>query len=384
MVAIGIDLGMMNSSLAIIQRGRVNIIPNEIGARKTPNYVAFTAEAILVGDPAKESATFNTENTVFQILKVIGRRFSDPVVQEAIKKFPFKIIENNGLPKIQVNYEGSVKHFTPEEISSMMLRKLKGEAENYLGSQVTHAVISVPAHFNDLQRQATRDAAEMAELNILDIIDEPIAAAIAYGVDKSLTGQRNVVIFNLRKSSLDVSVVSFSEGEFEVRAVVSDSHIGGEVFCSRLVGHLLKEISRKHRKDFSDHQRAFGRLKISSEQAMEDLSYNQRHGIFISCLLDGENFESSITRVRFEELCCDIFLQTVDSVQRALNDSGVSKVDIHEVILSGGASRIPKIRELLQAFFDGAKLNLTINPDEVVAHGTAVKAASLTPDTPAV
>lgn len=360
---------------------RVEIIPNDQGNRTTPSYVAFTDEERLIGDAAKNQVALNPQNTVFDAKRLIGRKFSDPSVQADMKHWPFKVIAKDGdKPHIQVTYKGETKTFAPEEISAMVLQKMKETAEAYLGSAVTEAVITVPAYFNDSQRQATKDAGAIAGLNVLRIINEPTAAAIAYGLDKEAKGERHVLIFDLGGGTFDVSLLSIDEGVFEVKATAGDTHLGGEDFDNRLVDYLAKEFKRKYNKDITSNHRAMRRLRTACERAKRTLSSATQTTIEVDSLYEGIDFYTSITRAKFEDLCMDLFRKCIDPVERVLKDSGLSKSQIHDVVLVGGSTRIPKVQQLLQDFFNGKELCKSINPDEAVAYGAAVQAAILTGD----
>lgn len=324
----------------------------------------------------------NPKNTVFDAKRLIGRRFDDPKIQADMKHWPFTVISDNGKPKIQVEYKGELKKFAPEEISSMVLTKMKEIADTYLGGKVNDAVITVPAYFNDSQRQATKDAGAIAGLNVLRIINEPTAAALAYGLDKNLKGEKNVLIFDLGGGTFDVSILSIDEGSlFEVKSTAGDTHLGGEDFDNRLVNHFVEEFKRKHHKDVSGNIRALRRLRTACERAKRTLSSSTEASLEIDALHEGVDFYSKITRARFEELCMDLFRSTLQPVERALTDAKLDKGAIHDVVLVGGSIRIPKIQKMLQDFFCGKPLNLSINPDEAVAYGAAVQAAILTGDT---
>jgi len=364
------------------QNDRVEIIANDQGNRTTPSYVAFTDTERLIGDAAKNQVAMNPHNTVFDAKRLIGRRFADKDVQSDMKHWPFKVVDKSSKPYIEVQYKGETKTFTPEEISSMVLLKMKETAEAYLGKQVKNAVITVPAYFNDSQRQATKDAGLIAGLNVLRIINEPTAAAIAYGLDKNTTkGEKNVLIFDLGGGTFDVSLLTIDEGIFEVKATAGDTHLGGEDFDNRMVNHFVEEFKRKHKKDISSNARALRRLRTACERAKRTLSSATQASIEIDSLFDGIDFYTSITRARFEELCADLFRSTIDPVERVLRDAKMDKGQIHEIVLVGGSTRIPKIQKLVSDFFNGKEPNKSINPDEAVAYGAAVQAAILMGDT---
>ncbi|KAJ8705361.1 hypothetical protein PYW07_011190 [Mythimna separata] len=378
MPAVGIDLGTTYSCVGVWQHGNVEIIANDQGNRTTPSYVAFTDTERLIGDAAKNQVALNPSNTVFDAKRLIGRKFDDSKIQQDMKHWPFKVVNDCGKPKIQVEFKGEAKRFAPEEISSMVLTKMKETAEAYLGSSVRDAVITVPAYFNDSQRQATKDAGAIAGLNVLRIINEPTAAALAYGLDKNLKGERNVLIFDLGGGTFDVSILTIDEGSlFEVRATAGDTHLGGEDFDNRLVNHLADEFKRKYKKDMRMNPRALRRLRTAAERAKRTLSSSTEATIEIDALYEGMDFYTRVSRARFEELCADLFRGTLEPVEKALKDAKMDKSQIHDVVLVGGSTRIPKVQSLLQNFFCGKKLNLSINPDEAVAYGAAVQAAIL-------
>ncbi|KAL1932904.1 hypothetical protein VTP01DRAFT_8582 [Rhizomucor pusillus] len=379
--AVGIDLGTTYSCVGVWQNDRVEIIANDQGNRTTPSYVGFTDTERLIGDAAKNQVAMNPFNTVFDAKRLIGRRFADAEVQADMKHWPFKVIDKNGLPVIQVEYKGETKQFTPEEISSMVLTKMKEVAEGYLGAQVKNAVITVPAYFNDSQRQATKDAGTIAGLNVQRIINEPTAAAIAYGLDKKHDGERNVLIFDLGGGTFDVSLLTIEDGIFEVKATAGDTHLGGEDFDNRLVNHFMQEFKRKFKKDISGNARAVRRLRTACERAKRTLSSSAQTSIEIDSLFEGIDFYTSITRARFEELCQDLFRSTMDPVEKVLRDAKIDKGSVHDIVLVGGSTRIPKVQKLVSDFFNGKEPNKSINPDEAVAYGAAVQAAILSGDT---
>ena len=324
----------------------------------------------------------NPSNTVFDAKRLIGRRYDDDSVQSDMKHLPFKIVNSSGKPKIQAEHKGEMKSFAPEEISSMVLSKMRETAEAYLGQKITDAVITVPAYFNDSQRQATKDAGRIAGMNVLRIINEPTAAALAFGLDKNLKNEKNVLIFDLGGGTFDVSILTIDEGSiFEVRSTAGDTHLGGEDFDNRMVTHFIQEFKRKYGKDISKNARSLRRLRTACERAKRTLSSSTEASIEIDSLFEGLDFYSKITRARFEELCADLFRATMEPVEKALRDAKLDKSKIHEVVLVGGSTRIPKIQKLLQDFMNGKELNKSINPDEAVAYGAAVQAAILSGDT---
>uniref|UniRef100_A0AC35TG45 UBA domain-containing protein n=1 Tax=Rhabditophanes sp. KR3021 TaxID=114890 RepID=A0AC35TG45_9BILA len=382
--AIGIDLGTTYSCVGVFQHGKVEIIANDQGNRTTPSYVAFNDSERLLGDAAKNQVAMNPQNSVFDAKRLIGRKFDEQAVQDDMKHWPFKVeAASSGKCKIVVEFKGEKKEFTPEEVSSMILTKMKETAEAYLGHTVSDAVVTVPAYFNDSQRQATKDAGAIAGLNVLRIINEPTAAAIAYGLDKTSGGtkEKTVLIFDLGGGTFDVSILSIDNGIFEVLATAGDTHLGGEDFDNRMVTHFSAEFKRKHKKDLSTNPRALRRLRTACERAKRTLSSSTQASIEIDSLFDGVDFYTSITRARFEELCADLFRNTMDPVEKALKDAKKDKGAINEIVLVGGSTRIPKVQKLLSDFFSGKELNKSINPDEAVAYGAAVQAAILSGDT---
>ena len=378
--AVGIDLGTTYSCVGVFQHGKVEIIANDQGNRTTPSYVAFTDTERLIGDAAKNQVAMNPTNTVFDAKRLIGRRSNDPVVSSDKKHWPFEVVDEAGRPKVCVEYKGEKKSFFAEEVSSMVLTKMKETAEAYLGKTVTDAVVTVPAYFNDSQRQATKDAGTISGLNILRIINEPTAAAIAYGLDKKVGTEQNILIFDLGGGTFDVSILTIEEGIFEVKSTAGDTHLGGEDFDNRMVNHFIQEFKRKFKKDMSGNKRAVRRLRTACERAKRTLSSITEASIEIDSLFEGIDFYTKITRARFEELCADLFRGTLEPVEKALRDSKFDKGQIHEIVLVGGSTRIPRIQKLLQDFFNGKELNKSINPDEAVAYGAAIQAAILSGD----
>jgi len=380
--AVGIDLGTTYSCVGAFLHGKVEIIANDQGNRTTPSYVAFTDTERLIGDAAKNQVALNPNNTVFDAKRLIGREFRDHNVQQDMKHWPFKVVDVGDKPKIMVEFKCEEKTFTPEEISSMVLTKMKETAEQYLGMDIKDAVVTVPAYFNDAQRKATKDAGSISGLNVLRIINEPTAAAIAYGLDKkkSTSTDNNVLIFDLGGGTFDVSILNIQGGIFEVKSTAGDTHLGGEDFDNRMVDHFVKEFQRKSKKDLSQNKRAVRRLRTACERAKRTLSASAQATIEIDSLFDGEDFYTTVTRARFEELCSDLFKGTLSPVEKSLKDAKLEKSAIHEIVLVGGSTRIPKIQNLISEFFNGKELNKSINPDEAVAYGAAVQAAILTGD----
>jgi len=375
---IGIDLGTTYSCVGIWQNDRVEIIANDMGNRTTPSYVGFTDSERLIGDAAKNQVAMNPRNTVFDAKRLIGRKFYDNVVQADMKHWPFKVIcREQDKPFIEVEFKGETKVFAPEEISAMVLVKMRETAEAYLGRAIKDAVVTVPAYFNDAQRQATKDAGTIAGLNVRRIINEPTAAAIAYGLDKKGKGEKNILIFDLGGGTFDVSLLAIEDGVFEVKATAGDTHLGGEDFDNRMVDFFMQEFKRKFKKDIGDNQRAIRRLRTACERAKRALSSSTQANIEIDSLFDGIDFYTSITRARFEELNNDLFRKCLEPVEQVLRDAKMDKRSVNEVVLVGGSTRIPKVQQLVIDFFNGKELNKSINPDEAVAYGAAVQGAIL-------
>jgi heat shock protein 5 len=373
---IGIDLGTTYSCVGIFKNGQVEIIQNELGNRITPSVVSFTDEERLVGEAAKNQAAINPARTVYGVKRLIGRKFNDKEVQMDKKLLPYEIVNKDGKPYIEVLIKGEKKIFSPEEISAMILVKMKQIAENYLGREVKHAVITVPAYFNDSQRQSTKDAGMIAGLNVLRIINEPTAAAIAYGLDKK-DKERNILVFDLGGGTFDVSLLTIDAGVFEVIATNGDTHLGGEDFDNRVLDYLLKVIKKKHNQDVGKNKSAIQKLKSEIEKAKRTLSSAPQASLEIDELVEGLDFKESLTRAKFEELNMDLFKKTMEPVEKVMGDGGMKKTEIHEVVLVGGSTRIPKIQQLIKDYFNGKEPNKGINPDEAVAFGAAVQGGIL-------
>ena len=377
---IGIDLGTTYSCVAVLKNNQVDIIANDQGNRTTPSYVAFAKDGErLVGDAAKNQAALNPTNTVFDVKRLIGRDFSDATVQHDMTHWPFQVVNKGGKPLIQVaDKDGQHKQFSAEELSAAILTKMKQTAEAYLGDVVANAVITVPAYFNDTQRQATKDAGAIAGLNVLRIINEPTAAAMAYGIDKCKTGEeRKVLIFDLGGGTFDVSLLSIAEGVFEVLATAGDTHLGGEDFDQRLIAHCCKEFQRIHKCALTHCPRAVQRLRTACERAKRTLSSSTTATIEVDSLFDAKDFVCKLSRARFEDLCDDYFRNTLVPVEKVLKDAGLAKSQVDDIVLVGGSTRIPKVKALLKAFFNGKEPCSSVNPDEAVAHGAAIQAAIL-------
>lgn len=375
--AIGIDLGTTYSCVGVWSNGKVEIIPNDMGERTTPSYVAFTDQERLVGDAAKNQITRNPTNTVFDAKRLIGRKYEDREVQDDIKLWPFKVIKDDksDRPQVVVQYQKQEKKFFAEEISAMVLQKLKQTACDYLGHDVKDAIVTVPAYFNDSQRQATKDAGSISGLNVIRIINEPTAAAIAYGLDKKFSNERTVLIFDLGGGTFDVSLLSLEEGLFEVKATNGHTHLGGEDFDNRLVEYCSKEFKRKTNIDLRENPRALRRVRAQCEKAKRALSASTQTNIDVDSLMDGEDLSVTITRSKFEDLCMDLFKKCIPPLENVLRDAKMSKSEVQDVVLVGGSTRIPKIVQMVQEFFNGKEPNKSINPDEAVAYGAAVQAA---------
>eukprot|EP01099_Mayorella_cantabrigiensis_P004396 TRINITY_DN3300_c0_g1_i5.p1 TRINITY_DN3300_c0_g1~~TRINITY_DN3300_c0_g1_i5.p1 ORF type:complete len:693 (-),score=237.24 TRINITY_DN3300_c0_g1_i5:125-2164(-) len=376
--AIGIDLGTTYSCVGVWQNDRVEIIANDQGNRVTPSYVAFTDTERLIGDAAKNQVAMNPENTVFDAKRLIGRKYNDPSVTSDAKHWPFKIVPKGDKPMIEVNWKGETKQFMAEEISAMVLTKMKETAEAFLGKTVKNAVVTVPAYFNDSQRQATKDAGHISGLNVLRIINEPTAAALAYGLDKKGKGEQTVLIFDLGGGTFDVSLLAIDDGFFEVKSTGGNTHLGGEDFDNRMVDHMAQEFKRKFKKDLTVNARAVRRLRTACEKAKRSLSSSHQASIEIDSLFEGVDFYTNITRAKFEDLCGDLFRSCMEPVEKVLRDGKISKSQVNEVVLVGGSTRIPKVQQLLSDYFNGKELNKSIHPDEAVAYGAAVQAAILT------
>jgi len=375
--SVGIDLGTTYSCVGIWNHGQVEIIANDQGYKTTPSYVAFNDNERLVGEAAKSQTAMNPINTVFDAKRLIGRDFDDEHVQKDLKTWSFRVVKGpKNKPQILIKHKNKEKLYFPEEISSMVLIKMKETAEAYLGGKVGSAVITVPAYFNDAQRNATKDAGKIAGLKVARIINEPTAAAISYGLDKK-DGEQNVLIFDLGGGTFDCSLLSIDDGIFEVKATAGDTHLGGEDFDHNMVMHFCKEFKRTHRKDLSKDPRAMRRLRTASERAKRTLSSSTQAFIEIDALYDGIDFNSTITRAKFEEMNLSLFRSTMKPVEKVLRDAKMSKRDVHEIVLVGGSTRIPKIQNLLKEYFNGKEPNYSINPDEAVAYGAAVQAAVL-------
>jgi L1 cell adhesion molecule like protein len=376
-IAVGIDLGTTYSCVAVYQNGSVEIIANDQGNRITPSYVSFQDDERLIGDAAKNSSTQNPQNTIYEIKRMIGREFNDPILQRDMKLLPYTVVEDKGRPKVKVDYMGTEKLFSAEEISAMILTKMKETAEKYIGKTVTDAVITVPAYFNDAQRQSTKDAGLIAGLNVLRVINEPTAAAISYGLDKKDGKNRNVLIFDFGGGTHDVSLLKIEDCVFEVVATGGDTHLGGSDLDQRIVQHLMNEFQQKHKVSLAGNKKAIRRLAAVSERAKRTLSSSTTANIEVDSITNGIDFNTTLSRAKFESLCSDIFHKAMGPVEQVLQDAKMSKSEIDEIVLVGGSTRIPKVRELLSKFFNGKELCQSVNPDEAVAYGAAIQSSIL-------
>jgi heat shock protein 5 len=373
---IGIDLGTTYSCVGVYKNGRVEIIPNDQGNRITPSYVAFDGDERFIGDSAKNQAAINPTNTIFDVKRLIGRKFTDDTVQKDIKLLPYDIKSKDGKPYVEVDVKGDRKQYAPEEVSAMILGKMKEIAESFLGRKIANAVVTVPAYFNDAQRQATKDAGTISSLNVMRIINEPTAAAIAYGLDKK-GGEKNILVFDLGGGTFDVTVLTIDNGVFEVVATNGDTHLGGEDFDQRVMEYMMKIFKRKHKKDMSKDKRSIQKLRREVERAKRALSSTSSARVEIEALFDGVDFSETLTRARFEELNMDLFKKTLGPVKKVMEDSSFKKTQIDEIVLVGGSTRIPKVKTLIKDFFNGKEPNTGINPDEAVAFGAAVQGGIL-------
>ena len=380
--AIGIDLGTTYSCVGVYQNGGVEIIANSQGNRTTPSYVSFTESERLVGDAAKSSASSNPTNTIYDAKRLIGREFNDSLLQNEMKTLSYEVVNDSSKPKIKVRYMNEDKKFTAEEISAMILTEMKNVASTFIGEDIVDAVVTVPAYFNDAQRQATKDAGVIAGLNVLRIINEPTAAAIAYGLDKDKkAGERNVLIFDLGGGTFDVSLLTIDDGVFEVKATAGDTHLGGSDFDNLITQHFVSEFKKKHKIDVSENKRAIRRLRTSAEKIKRTLSSGTSASVEVDSLAEGIDFNATLSRARFENMCESLFEKCMAPVESVLQDAKMSKSQVHDIVLVGGSTRIPKIQEKLSNYFNGKTLCKSINPDEAVAYGAAVQAAILSGNT---
>ncbi|KAL7672634.1 hypothetical protein ACOME3_007517 [Neoechinorhynchus agilis] len=375
---IGIDLGTTFSCVAIFENGKVEVIANDQGNRTTPSYISFLGNDRIVGEGAKAQAASNLSNTVYDVKRLMGREFSDPILHEDMRNYFFKVVNDKNKPKVEVNFKGKNTLFSPEELSAMLLSRMRQTAESYLGRKVDGAVITVPAYFNDSQRQATKDAGRIAGLNVLRILNEPTAAALAYGLDKSIKGERHILVFDLGGGTFDVSVLFVDEGQlFQVKSTAGDTHLGGEDFDTRLVDYFVTEFKKQHGIDLRHNLRAMRRLRTACEAAKRNLSNAPESLVEVVSIHEGNDFSMRLSRARFEELCLDLFRSTLRPVERALKDAKLNRNQIDEIVLVGGSTRIPKIQKILKEYFGGKEPNKGINPDEAVAYGAAIQAAIL-------
>mgnify|MGYP005993677549 FL=1 len=377
---IGIDLGTTYSCVGVFKNGRVEIIANDQGNRITPSYVAWTDEGErLIGDSAKNQATINPENTVFDVKRLIGRKYSDKSVQSDKKLFPFAIVNKEEKPYVEIVLDGKKRQFAPEEVSAMVLVKMKEIAEAYLGSEVKNAVVTVPAYFNDAQRQATKDAGTISGMNVQRIINEPTAAAIAYGLDKK-GGEKNILVYDLGGGTFDVTLLTIDNGVFEVLATNGDTHLGGEDFDQRVMQYFIKMLKKRDGTDISKDKRGLQKLRREVERVKRTLSSQHQARLEIEGLVDGVDFSETLTRARFEELNLDLFKKTLGPVNKVMEDADMGKDEVDEIVLVGGSTRIPKVQTLLKDFFDGKEPSRGVNPDEAVAYGAAVQGGILSGD----
>ncbi|KAK9807038.1 hypothetical protein WJX72_011525 [[Myrmecia] bisecta] len=373
---IGIDLGTTYSCVGVYKNGRVEIIANDQGNRITPSYVAFTDSERLIGDAAKNQATTNPDRTVYDVKRLIGRNFKDKEVQRDAKMVSYKVVDKAGKPYINIKDDSGDKTYSPEEISAMILVKMKETAEAFLGKSVKNAVVTVPAYFNDAQRQATKDAGTISGMNVVRIINEPTAAAIAYGLDKK-GGEQNILVFDLGGGTFDVSILTIDNGVFEVLATSGDTHLGGEDFDHRVMDYFIKLIKKKYKVDISGDNRALQKLRREAERAKRALSSQHQVRVEIESLAEGVDLSEPLTRARFEELNNDLFKKTLGPVKKAMEDADMKKTDINEIVLVGGSTRIPKVQQMIKDYFDGKEPNKGVNPDEAVAYGAAVQGGIL-------
>ncbi|GLV45373.1 Heat shock protein 70 cognate 4 [Carabus blaptoides fortunei] len=378
--AIGIDLGTTYSCAAAFRHDKSEIIKTELGLGTMASCVSYTKKGRLIGDNAKDNTLLDPTSTITGVKRFIGRQYNDRILQQDINNYPFEIIDDNGRPKVKVYFKGEDKLFSPEEISATILEKIKDNAESHFGKEVRAAVITVPAHFNDSQRQATKDAGRIAGLEVLRIINEPTAAALAYGIHEKYRNNNescNILVYDFGGGTFDVSIISIDDGIFEVKATTGDTYLGGDDIDLLLVNHFIKEFQTKYNLNLDVDKRAVRRLRLQCEKVKRILSSAQQASISIDVLYQGHDFYSGITRKQLEDLCHGVFECTIQLVEEALKDAAMDKADIDEVVLVGGTTRIPKVQELISKFFNGKELNMSLNPDEAVAIGAAVQAAIL-------